>query len=194
MDRAATRAAPRRKDAEEVAGYKVAVIGGDGIGPEVLARGAQGRRRRRRRASRPSTTTSAPSHYVRTGEVLPDSVLEELRCRRRHPARSRRAADRLDGGAAGAARAGAAAEAAFRARPVHQPPPVQRRPGLDRRRTPTSSWCGRTPRDPTPAKAAAPAGHALRGRHPGLGQHPPRRRALRPVRVRARRAPAAALT
>ena len=35
-------------------------------------------------------------------------------------------------------------------------------------------------------------GHAARGRDPGLGQHPDRRRALRPVRLRAGRAPAAA--
>jgi 3-isopropylmalate dehydrogenase len=58
--------------------HKVAVIGGDGIGPEVLAEalkvvGAAG----------VELDTQAfelgAAHYVATGEVLPDSVLEQLR-------------------------------------------------------------------------------------------------------------------
>lgn len=57
--------------------YKVAVIGGDGIGPDVLAEalkvvGAAG--------VQLDTTEYelGAARYLRTGEVLPDSVLEEL--------------------------------------------------------------------------------------------------------------------
>ncbi len=60
------------------AGHDVAVIGGDGIGPEVLAEAlriveAAGVRLRTTRYD------LGAAHYVRTGEVLSDSVLEELR-------------------------------------------------------------------------------------------------------------------
>ena len=59
--------------------HRIAVIGGDGIGPEVVGRGPEGGPRRRRRAGRPSLTTSAAGAYLATGEVLPDAVLDELR-------------------------------------------------------------------------------------------------------------------
>ncbi len=58
--------------------HRVAVIGGDGIGPEVLAEALKVVRA----AGVPLETTDydlGAGRYVRTGEVLPDSVLEELR-------------------------------------------------------------------------------------------------------------------
>ena len=58
--------------------YKVAVIGGDGIGPEVVAEALKVVD-----AAGVSLDTTdydlGADRYVRTGEVLPDAVLEELR-------------------------------------------------------------------------------------------------------------------
>ena len=58
--------------------YKVGVIGGDGIGPEVVAEALKVVA-----ATGVSLTTTdydlGADRYVRTGEVLPDSVLAELR-------------------------------------------------------------------------------------------------------------------
>jgi 3-isopropylmalate dehydrogenase len=60
-----------------VSSYKVGVIGGDGIGPEVTAEALKVVR-----AAGVSLDTTeyelGADHYIRTGEVLPDSVLEEL--------------------------------------------------------------------------------------------------------------------
>ena len=58
--------------------HRVAVIGGDGIGPEVLAEAlkvvaASGV------AIEQVDYELGAAHYLRTGEVLPDNVLEELR-------------------------------------------------------------------------------------------------------------------
>ena len=52
----------------------MAVIGGDGIGPEVV-------RGLRRTAAGPDRRSSdlGAAHYLRTGEVLPDATLEKLR-------------------------------------------------------------------------------------------------------------------
>ncbi len=58
---------------------KLAVIAGDGIGPEVVAEALQGPRRGAAgRRDRPITTW-VPRRYHATGELLPDSVLDELR-------------------------------------------------------------------------------------------------------------------
>ena len=60
----------------------LAVIGGDGIGPEVTAEARQGARRRGR--GRGPDHSTAPSHdlgaehWKATGEVLPDDVLDDL--------------------------------------------------------------------------------------------------------------------
>ena len=58
--------------------YKVGVIGGDGIGPEVTAEALKVVR-----AAGVSLETTdydlGADRYIRTGDVLPDSVLEELR-------------------------------------------------------------------------------------------------------------------
>ncbi len=61
-----------------VAGYKVGVIGGDGIGPEVVAEALKV-------VAAAGVDLSVTDYdlgadrYLRTGEVLPDAVLEELR-------------------------------------------------------------------------------------------------------------------
>jgi 3-isopropylmalate dehydrogenase len=58
--------------------YRVGVIGGDGIGPEVVAEALKVVR-----ATGVSLATTdydlGADRYVRTGEILPDAVLEELR-------------------------------------------------------------------------------------------------------------------
>jgi len=58
--------------------HRIAVIGGDGIGPEVVAEALKVVRA----TGVPLDTTHydlGASRYVRTGEVLPDGVLDELR-------------------------------------------------------------------------------------------------------------------
>jgi len=60
-----------------VSSYQVGVIGGDGIGPEVTAEALKVVRA----AGVDLDTTHyelGADHYIRTGEVLPDSVLDEL--------------------------------------------------------------------------------------------------------------------
>jgi len=61
-----------------VSSYKVGVLGGDGIGPEVTAEALKVVA-----AAGVSLDTTeyelGADHYIRTGEVLPDSVLDELR-------------------------------------------------------------------------------------------------------------------
>jgi 3-isopropylmalate dehydrogenase len=57
--------------------YRVAVIGGDGIGPEVVAEGLKAA------AAAGVHLDTTPfelgaAHYLRTGEVLPDATLDEL--------------------------------------------------------------------------------------------------------------------
>lgn len=62
--------------------YRIAVIGGDGIGPEVVA---EALKVLDAVESRDGFTTErvafdlGGSHYLRTGDALPDAVLEELR-------------------------------------------------------------------------------------------------------------------
>ena len=102
-------------------GHNIAVIGGDGIGPEVVAEALSVVRA----AGVDLDTVDydlGGDRYLRTGEVLPDSVLDELRNvdaillgrggharrRPRHP------------------RAGPAPAPALRARPLRQPPAVRR--------------------------------------------------------------------
>src|ERR1019366_4059317 len=68
----------QQKDTRTVSSYKVGVIGGDGIGPEVVAEAIKvvetvG-------VSLDTTEYDlVADRYVRTGEVLPDAVLAELR-------------------------------------------------------------------------------------------------------------------
>ncbi|MHB8244265.1 MAG: 3-isopropylmalate dehydrogenase [Acidimicrobiales bacterium] len=70
--------APEETAPEQQGSYSVAVIGGDGIGPEVLAEalkvvGAAGVK------LEVTPYDLGADRYVRTGDVLPDSVLDELR-------------------------------------------------------------------------------------------------------------------
>ena len=114
----------------------IAVIGGDGIGPEVVAEALKVLPRSRPTAdprSRPPSTTSGARRWHATGETLPDSVLEEIRGH-----------DAILLGAVGdpgvpprRPRARAAAAAALRARPLRQPAPVAALPRRRHARWPT---------------------------------------------------------
>ena len=108
--------------------HKVAVIGGDGIGPEVIAEALKVVAAAAS-SSRPSTTTSVPGATSARARSCPT-----------RSSTSSETADAILLGAvgppigstavpSGGDRARAAAEAAFRAGPVHQPAPVQRVPG-----------------------------------------------------------------
>ena len=103
---------------------RIAVVAGDGIGTEVIAQA-----RKVIDAVLPGIESTeydlGAARYHRTGEVLPDSVLDELARPRRDPARRRRRPDR----AARRARARPAAQAAVRVRPVREPAPVAAVPG-----------------------------------------------------------------
>jgi len=61
-----------------VASYKVAVIGGDGIGPEVVAEALKVVKRAGVSLDTVDFELGA-AHYLATGEVLPDEVLDEIR-------------------------------------------------------------------------------------------------------------------
>ena len=168
--------------------HKVAVIGGDGIGPEVIAEAlkvvaATGV------AIETVDYDLGAGRYERTGEVLPDSVLDELE-----------EADAILLGAVGppigstavppgVIERGLLLKLRFELDLYINLRPFTAVPGRSHP-APTSRSCARTPRAPMPARAArSRRGTPLRGGHAGLGQHPPRSRALRPLRLRARRAP-----
>ena len=160
--------------------YQIGIIGGDGIGPEVVAEAmkcvdAAG-------VAYDAVPFDLGGHrYLRDGVVLEQEHLDAIRRPRRGDARRGRHAR----GAAGRDRAGPAPHPALRARPLRQPAPVRRRSeSLQRRRR-----HGRHPREHRGHLRGRgwlpPQGHAARGRDPGLGEHPARGRAGHPVRVRA---------
>jgi len=65
-----------------MATYDLAVIGGDGVGPEVTGQALKALRAAADRFGFAVTTTDydlGGERYLRTGEVLPDSVVDELR-------------------------------------------------------------------------------------------------------------------
>ena len=103
--------------------FKIAVIPGDGIGIEVIAEGLKVARA----AGAELDTTDydlGGRRYLATGEVLPDSVLDELR-----------SFDAILLGAVGTPEVppgvlerGLLAAAALRAGPVHQPAPLRGAP------------------------------------------------------------------
>ena len=110
-----TRSLPGMSDA-----IRLAVVPGDGIGPEVDRRGPEGARRGRRapaRRSRRPSTTWAPRAGTPPGRRCPTRVLAEIARPRRDPARC----GRRPGRAERRARAGPAAAAALRAGPLRQP-------------------------------------------------------------------------
>ena len=84
-------------DTADKTSLDIAVIGGDGIGPEVVAEGlkvlevAAG-------DVKVSTTEYdlGAARWHRTGETLPASVVEELKGPRRHPPRCHRRPDRAE--------------------------------------------------------------------------------------------------
>ena len=161
--------------------YKIAVIPGDGIGVEVIAEALKVARA----AGAELDTTDydlGGRRYLATGEVLPDSVLDELRT-----------FDAILLGAVGT---------------PEVPPGVLERGLLLRMRFELDLYINLRPfvaagqrrrrrahrlrRDPGEhrghlrRRGRVPAqGHAGRDRHPGLGQHPLRRGALRPLRLRS---------
>ena len=162
--------------------HKVAVIGGDGIGREVIAEAlkvvaAAGIAldtvdydlgwplRAHRGKSCPNQSSKS------SGPPTPSCSVRSVRPSGRRPSR------RGDG-------AWAALEAALRAGPVHQSAPLQRGPGLDRRE-PTSSSCARTPKGRMPAKAGRSAVARRSRSPPRVRLTRLRRRALHPFRLRA---------
>ena len=167
--------------------HRIAVIGGDGIGPEVTAEALKVVR-----AAGVDLDTTAfdlgGARYLRDGTILPDEVLGELRT-----------FDAILLGAVGTPEVppgvierGLLAQAALRPGPLRQPATV---PGHGTGPRPPA----RLHRHPGEHRGAlrgrggpAAQGHAARGGDPGQRQHPPRRRALRPLRLRAGAVPAAA--
>ena len=110
--------------------HRIGIIGGDGIGPEVVAEALKVVARRRRRARHRSTTTSAAAATCATARCCPTPT-----------STSSRGLDAILLGAVGTPdvppgvhRAGPAAAAALRARPLRQPAAVRapsRNDGVD---------------------------------------------------------------
>ena len=153
--------------------HRIGVIGGDGIGPEVLAEAL-------RSSTPPAWPTTAPTttwahRYLADGTVLPDGCL----------------------------RSGAGSTPCCSARSAIQ---LRQWPGPDwssgillRMRFDLDQYINLRPfrlppkadfeviRENTGGTYAGEGGSCAwapnEDRHPGLGQHPPRRRALRPLRV-----------
>ena len=75
----------RTEETGEIKGmktYRVALIGGDGTGPEVLREGVKVVQAAAARSGFHLETTSydlGGERYLKTGEILPDSILEELK-------------------------------------------------------------------------------------------------------------------
>lgn len=62
--------------------YRIGAIGGDGIGPEVVAEGLRILRAAGRRYGFQTDVKEYPfgaEHYLRTGELIPDAAFEEIR-------------------------------------------------------------------------------------------------------------------
>ena len=162
----------------------MAVIGGDGIGPEVCAEALKVVAA----AGVELDTTDfdlGAARYLRDGTVLPDETLEELRG---YDAILLGAVGPPGGGHIGAARhprAGPPAPVAVLPRSVREPPSLHRRPGIDRRRSRLRRHPGEH-RGDLRGRGRLPAqGDARRGGHPGIGQHPHGGRAVRAVRLRS---------
>ncbi len=132
--------------------YKVAVIAGDGIGPEVIAEALKVVA-----ASGVVLETVeydlGAGRYERTGEVLPDSVLDELR---RADAILLGAVGPPIGSTAvpsGVIERGLLLKLRFELDLYINMRPFTGSPGSVARRRPTSSSSARTPRAPTSARA-----------------------------------------
>ena len=166
--------------------HRVAVIGGDGIGPEVCAEALKVVA-----ASGVDLDTTdfdlGAARYLRDGTVLPGRDAGGAPRLRRDPSRRRRPARGRHVGAAGHPRARPAAQDPFRARPLRQPAPLQRGARVDRRGRGLRGGAREHRRDVRRRGRLPAQGDPLRGGHPGLGEHPDGRRALRALRLRAGR-------
>ena len=162
--------------------HRIAIIGGDGIGPEVMAEALKVVRAAGVDIDTVDFDLGGAPLPAPPARSCPTATLEELR-----------GFDAILLGAVGTpevppgrARAGPAAAAALRARPLHQPAARSDGDGHRLRRDPREHRGHLRRRGRVPAQ-----GHAPRGRHPGLGEHPHGRRALRALRLRAGPDPAA---
>ena len=172
-------------------GHRVAVIGGDGIGPEVLAEALKVVARPAWPSTRP-TTTSAPRATCAPARCSPTPSWRSCAASTRScSARSGRrwATPRSRPGPLSAA---CLLRLRFELDLYVNLRPFTGVPGLDRRGCGLRGRPGEH-RGHLRRGGGVPAqGHALRGGDPGLGQHPLRGRALRPLRLRAgRNAPSA---
>ena len=162
---------------------RVAVIGGDGIGPEVCAEALKVVAA----AGVELETTEfdlGAARYLRDGTSCP------TRCSKSSGATtpSSSAPSGPGGrhvGAAGHPRAGPPAPLAVRPRPLREPPSLHRRPGLDRRRSRLRRHPGEHRRDLCRRGRVPAQGDARRGGHPGVGQHPHGGRAMCALCLRA---------
>src|SRR4051794_37888654 len=114
--------------------YRLAVVPGDGIGREVPAEAVKVLDEAAPTAGvtfEPTRYDLGAERYLATGEVLPDAVLAEIR---EHDAILLGAVGGRPGDPKlppGVLERGSAAQAALRARPLRQPPPLAHLPGRD---------------------------------------------------------------
>ena len=155
---------PRRTD-RDVRGTSHRIIGGDGIGPEVIAEATEGRRAPPACDSTPSTTTSAAPAISATGPSCPTrSSTSGAASTRSTSARSGRPRCRP-----GVIERGLLLKMRFELDLYINLRPF--RP-IRRNEASTSSWSARTPRAPTPARAGSSA-RARRTRSPRRARSTP---------------------
>ena len=162
--------------------YRIGIIGGDGIGPEVVAQAvkcldATGV------SYEPTTFDLGWERYERDGTILPDEDLEAVR---KLDAVLLGAVGAAAGKGAGIVERGILLRMRFELDLYVNHPPVRRRA----RRPPSRHRPRRHPREHRGClrgRGRVPAeGHAARSCHAGLGEHAHGRRAVHSVRVRAR--------
>ena len=71
--------------------YRIAVLGGDGIGPEVAREGLKVLKVTSELVGFEYETTDYPfgsEHYLKTGELVPESIYDEYREHDRYPTKS----------------------------------------------------------------------------------------------------------
>ena len=172
--------------------YRVGVIPGDGTGPEVVAEAEKVLDAAARKFGFKLERTGydiGGERYKRTGEVLPDSVLAELRTPAGDPARRDRPSRRQ----ARDPREGDPAAGPLRARPVHQPaadPALSRRRDADQGQGAEGDRLRRRAREQRRHLHRhgrdRDEGHLGRGRHPDHVLHPLPGGALPALGVRVR--------
>ena len=176
-----------------MAGYRVAVIGGDGVGPEVTAVALEAMRTAGRNFG--FTIDDNPydrggDRYLRTGEVLPDGVKSELA---EHDAILLGAVG-TPAVPPGVLERGLLLRLRFDFDLYVNLRPVKLYPGVASPiagLTPSgSTWwsSARTPRALRRCRRCPPPRNVTRGRDPGVAQHLSRRGAGHPILVRPSRA------